>query len=174
MLHGLATALVIVFPALAFLAALSDATTMTIPNWISAVLVIAFFPAALASGTSLPQIGLALAVGVAALAIGAGMFALRWIGGGDAKLLAASALWLGPSGVPPFLIWTALAGGALALGLIGARGLSELTGLPVRPPEWVGRLLSPTGDIPYGIAIAAGALAAFPSSIPMLATRIAT
>ena len=173
-MHGFATALMIVFPALAIAAALSDATTMTIPNWISATLVVAFFPAAMAAGSTLPQIGLAVGLGVGALAIGAAMFALRWIGGGDAKLLAASALWLGPPGLGPFLVWTAIAGGALALCLIGARRLSAMTGLPVRQPAWTERLLSPAGDIPYGIAIAAGALAAFPESIPALAGRIAT
>ena len=146
---------------------------MTIPNWISAALVVAFFPAAFAAGTPLPQIGLAVAVAMGALVIGAAMFALRWIGGGDAKLLAASTLWLGPAGLAPFLLWTAIAGGALALGLISARKLSAATGLPVRQPAWMERLLAPAGDIPYGIAIAAGALAAFPDSIPALAGRIA-
>ena len=51
-MHGFATALMIVFPALAIAAALSDATTMTIPNWISATLVVAFFPAAMAAGST--------------------------------------------------------------------------------------------------------------------------
>jgi prepilin peptidase CpaA len=152
-------------------AALSDATSMTIPNWISAILAAAFFPVALLAGVPLPQIGLSVAIGLAALVIGATMFALRWIGGGDAKLFAASALWLGLSGLGAFLIWTALAGGALALALLSARRVSELTGLPIRKPGWVERLLAPAGDIPYGIAIAAGGLAAFPNSILMLGVQ---
>ena len=174
MIDGLQTALLIVFPALAILAALSDATSMTIPNWISAVLVVAFFPAALMAGLPAAQIGISVALGVAALVAGAGMFALRWIGGGDAKLLAASVLWLGLAGAGAFLIWTALAGGALALALLGARRMVETTGLPFRKPQWLERLLAPAGDIPYGIAIAAGALAAFPQSGLIRAIESAT
>jgi prepilin peptidase CpaA len=171
MLHGLQTAFLIVFPALAIVAALSDATSMTIPNWISGALIVAFLPAALLAGVGWSVIGLSFGLGVAALAIGVAMFALHWIGGGDAKLFAAGALWLGPTGAAPFLLWTAIAGGVLAAGLLGARRMSALTGLPVRKPGWIERLLAPAGDIPYGIAIAAGALAAFPQSGLMLAVH---
>ncbi len=160
----LQTLVLIVFPALAIVAALSDATTMTIPNWISAILVLAFFPAALAVGLTPGAIGLSVALGVAALVAGMVMFALHWIGGGDAKLFAASAMWLGLAGAGPFLMWTALAGGALAVALLGARRLASDIGVPFRQPAWMERLLAPQGDIPYGIAIAAGALAAFPQS----------
>jgi prepilin peptidase CpaA len=88
------------------------------------------------------------------------MFALRWIGGGDAKLLAAAGLWLGVGGIGTFLMWTTITGGLFGLSLIFARYWAQpYAGLG---PRWVGRLLAPKGDIPYGIAIAAGALAAFP------------
>ncbi|HTK36732.1 MAG TPA: prepilin peptidase [Caulobacteraceae bacterium] len=173
MLHGFQTLLLFVFPALAIVAALTDATSMTIPNWISVVLALVFLPAALLAGASLGDIGLSLALGVGALVVAAGMFALHWIGGGDAKLFAAAALWLGPTGAAPFLLWTAIAGGVLALCLLGARRLSAMTGLPVRQPAWTERLLAPAGDIPYGIAIAAGALAAFPQSGLMAAAHLA-
>ena len=106
---------------LAVVAALSDATSMTIPNWISAALVLVFLPAALLAHAPAGEIGWSLALGLGALVAGVGMFALRWIGGGDAKLFAAGALWLGPAGAAPFLLWTAVAGGVLALGLISAR-----------------------------------------------------
>ncbi|OYX36787.1 MAG: pilus assembly protein CpaA [Caulobacterales bacterium 32-69-10] len=167
--QGLQTLLLIVFPALAIVAALSDATTMTIPNWISAALVLAFFPTALAVGLPAPAIGLSVALCLGALVAGMAMFALHWIGGGDAKLFAASALWLGMAGAAPFLVWTAIAGGALALALLGARRWASDIGVPFRPPGWMERLLAPEGDIPYGIAIAAGALAAFPQSGLVLA-----
>jgi prepilin peptidase CpaA len=169
--EGLQTLLLIVFPALAIVAALSDATTMTIPNWISALLVVAFFPAALAVGLPAPVIGLSVALCFGALVIGMGMFALHWIGGGDAKLFAASALWLGLAGAAPFLVWTAIAGGVLALALLGARRMASDIGVPFRQPGWMERLLAPKGDIPYGIAIAAGALAAFPQSGLVLAVH---
>jgi prepilin peptidase CpaA len=163
MLSAVQTLLLFVFPALVIVAALHDAVSMTIPNWISAALIAAFVPAALLLGLAPVQVGFALLVAVAALAAGIAMFALHWIGGGDAKLFAAASLWLGVPGITPFLAWTALAGGALALGLLGARRMVALSGFPVRQP-WVERLLAPAGDIPYGIAIAAGALAAFPDS----------
>ena len=157
-----ATALALGFPALAIVAALRDAATMTIPNWISAALVLAFFPAALVVGLPAAAIGIAAALGFGALLAGMAMFALNWIGGGDAKLFAASALWLGLPGLAPFLAFTAMAGGLLAVSLLGARKAAPA--LPFRGPAWLDRLLRDGGDVPYGVAIAAGALAAFPES----------
>ncbi|HEY0052343.1 MAG TPA: prepilin peptidase [Caulobacteraceae bacterium] len=156
-----------VLPCLVIAAGLSDLTTMTIPNRISILLVLGFFPAAFAVGLTPGAVALHLGVGLAALFVGAGMFALRWIGGGDAKLMAASALWLGLTGAGWFLAWTGLAGGLFCLALIFARAYAR----PYvhQTPAWTQRLLEPKGDIPYGVAIAAGALMAFPSSAMMSA-----
>ena len=104
-----------VFPALVIVGGLHDLITMKIPNWISLALIGAFFPAALLVGVGPMDIAIHLGVGVVALMIGMGMFALNWIGGGDAKLLAASCLWMGLSGVAPFLLWTGVAGGLFCL-----------------------------------------------------------
>ena len=90
-----------ILPALAITAGLKDLISMTIPNWISGVLVVGFFPAALAVGLAPMAMAAHVGVAIAALFIGAGMFALRWIGGGDAKLIAASCLWLGVTGSGP-------------------------------------------------------------------------
>lgn len=171
MLPAVQTLLLSLFPALVIVAALRDATSMTIPNWISLALVAAYPFAALALGLPWTTAAASLGLGLGALALGVVMFALRWIGGGDAKLFAAASLWLGLSGAAPFLLWTALAGGALAVGLLGARRMVALSGFPVRRP-WIGRLLAPEGDIPYGIAIAAGALAAFPEAALLQAFRV--
>lgn len=148
-------------PCLVIMAGLSDLTTMTIPNWISGLLILGFFPAAFMVG--LPATTVAAHVGVAffALLAGMGMFAVRWIGGGDAKLMAAACLWMGTSGSLMFLLWTGVAGGAFCLLLVSARANGQM--LPAGAPGWVERLLQPKGDIPYGVAIAAGALMAFPS-----------
>jgi prepilin peptidase CpaA len=154
--------LLLVFPMLVVVAALTDVTSMTIPNWVSGALLLAFFPAAFATGLALSDVGAHVGVFVAALALAILMFALRWIGGGDAKLMAAVCLWLGLGGVPAFLLWTALAGGVFALSLVLAR--QWLPGAFANGPRWVGRLLEPKGDIPYGVAICVGALAAFPHS----------
>lgn len=155
-----ATLLALAFPALAIIAALRDATTMTIPNWISIALAVLFLPAALLAGLPPATIGFALLAGFGALLAGMAMFALRWIGGGDAKLLAACCLWLGFAATPVFLLFTALAGGAVALGLLTARKFA----FAIHGPAWVERLLKPDGDVPYGLAICAGALLAFPDS----------
>ena len=159
-----------VFPALAIVAALKDLTSMTIPNWVSLALVAGFFPAALAVGLSPMTVAIHLGIAIAALMVGAGMFALRWIGGGDAKLIAASCLWLGVTGSGMFLLWTGLMGGLFCVVLIFARFYSRpyLMGAP----GWIVQLMEPRGDIPYGVAIALGALMAFPSS-GMLALFVA-
>ena len=156
--------LLMVFPALAIVGALKDLTSYTIPNWISLALVVAFVPAALASGASLSAIGLCLAVGFAALVLGMGMFAVGWIGGGDGKLLAACALWMGWPAVAPFLLCTALAGGALTFAVLALRS-GWVAPLVAGGPVWVRRLGQPGGDLPYGVAIAAGALIAFPKAL---------
>jgi len=157
--------LVSVFPAGVIAAAMTDATSYTIPNRLSVFLAAAFIPAALAMGVSSQVFAVSVGLGVVGLALGIAMFALRWIGGGDAKLLAACALWLGSSAVAPFLLWTAIAGGVLALGLMSLRK----SPLPLSSfgPAWFGRLMKPGGDVPYGVAIAAGALIALPGA-PLL------
>ena len=153
-----------VFPALTIVAALKDATSFTIPNWISLALVAAFPPVALLCGVSLADGGVAVAVGIAALIAGMAMFALGWIGGGDAKLLAASALWIGWPAVLPFVLTTALCGGALAVGLLALRSI-WLRPLATQGPAWVTRLATPGAAAPYGVAICAGALATFPDGV---------
>lgn len=150
-------------PALVIAAGLKDLTSMTIPNWISAILVVAFFPAAFLMGLPVMTVAVHLGVALIALFVAAGMFALRWIGGGDAKLTAAACLWLGVSGSGMFLLWTGLMGGLFCLFLIFARAQAPAL-MPAGAPGWVSRLMEPRGDIPYGVAIAAGALMAWPSS----------
>lgn len=159
--------LLCVLPALVIAAGLTDLTTMTIPNWISLALMVGFIPAALAVGLPLSQVAVHFGVALVALFLGAGLFALRLLGGGDAKLLAAVSLWMGLSGSFTFILITTIAGGLFSLILMMVRaqpGLEAVAG-----PAWFGRLLQPKGDIPYGVAIAAGALIVFPSSTLMSA-----
>lgn len=148
------------FAALVIGAAVRDLASFTIPNWISIALAAAFAPAALLVGVSLPDIGVSFAVGAGMLVVGAGMFALGWIGGGDAKLMASAALWVGLRGLAPFAIYTALAGGLLALSLVALRS-AWLRPLAAAGPGWTQRLATPGEAAPYGVAIAVGALAAF-------------
>ena len=157
--------ILLVLPALAIVAALKDATSYTIPNWISLALLAAYVPAALVSHLSLSEVGLSVLTSFIFLLVGIGMFALGWIGGGDAKFMAAAALWLGWPASGPFIVVTALCGGALSVGLLALRS-DALRSLTLQGPPWVGRLATPKADAPYGVAIAIGALFAFPLSAP--------
>lgn len=162
----LALALLAVLPALVITAGLTDLTSMKIPNWISGLLILGFFPAALVVGLNPTQVAVHVGVGLAALFVGAAMFALRWLGGGDAKLLASGCLWFGLAGSPMFLLWTCVIGGLFCLVLMLAR--QWVAPFVAIGPGWIGRLMEPKGDIPYGVAIAIGALMAFPHS-PLVA-----
>ena len=149
----------LVFPACLIWAAISDIQSMTIPNRLTVGLATAFLPVALLCHLSLSQFGLHVGLGFAGLAFGVTLFAFKMMGGGDAKLIGATCLWLGWHGTLSMLIYTALAGGVLTLGLMGARKapIAAVTGAL---PAWVNRHLEPQGDIPYGVAICAGGLLA--------------
>jgi prepilin peptidase CpaA len=163
-------ALLCVFAVLVIVAALKDLSTYTIPNWVSGVLALAFVPAVFAAGAHPLQIGLAVLIGLVMLGVGVAMFALGWLGGGDAKLMAAASLWLGLQGLGPFVLFTGLAGGALALLLLGMRS-AWVRPFAASGPPWVDRLATPGAAAPYGVAIAIGALAALPSGLVMRAVH---
>ncbi|WP_309604141.1 prepilin peptidase [Phenylobacterium sp.] len=160
-MHALQSLVLLAFPLLTLIAALRDATSYTIPNWISLALVGIFPLAALALGLPLAVLGGQLGLGAAALVAAMAMFALGWIGGGDAKLFAAAALWLGWPAILTFLAVTGVAGGVLAVGLLALRAPAVRRHLPAGP-GWFVRLAEPGENVPYGVAIAVGALAAFP------------
>ena len=151
------------FPALAIAAALKDLTSYTIPNAISLALAGIFF--ALAAVTAMPMAALGghILVGLIALIVGMGLFALGWIGGGDAKLMACCCLWLGWPATQAFLLDTVLAGGVFALLLLTLRSRLVRAHTPVLR-GWPSRLAAPGEPAPYGVAIAIGALAALPAA----------
>lgn len=145
------------FAALLFAAAASDVATMKIPNWISLALAGLFPVAALAAGVPLATIGVHLAFGFAVLAVCFLLFQINVFGGGDAKLIAAAAVWTGLAAFLQFALWTALAGGVLAMVLIAARRLFKPS---ETRPAFVNRLLKVRGGAPYGVAIMTGGLMA--------------
>ncbi|MDB5424803.1 MAG: prepilin peptidase CpaA [Phenylobacterium sp.] len=166
MIHTLQLLLIFAFPALVITAALRDVVSYTIPNWLSLALVAAFPVAALAQGLPLASLAVGFGIGAAALVAGMAMFALRWIGGGDAKLFAAAALWLGFPAILTYLAVTGIAGGALAVSLLTLRS-AYVRPYVLNGPAWFARLAEPGENVPYGLAIAIGALAAFPASTLM-------
>jgi prepilin peptidase CpaA len=150
------------FPAMMAFAASSDLLTMTIANRVSLVLIGGFALLAVLSGLSgadvLSHIGAAAAV----LAVAFTCFACGWIGGGDAKLAAATALWLGFSHLFDYLVYASLLGGALTLLIVQFRNLPMPRLLIGR--EWAERLHRQGGGVPYGIALAVAALVVYPQT----------
>jgi prepilin peptidase CpaA len=158
----LEAATLLLFPALMVFAAISDLLTLTISNRISIALAVLFIAMAFACGLPATEILWHLACGVAMLIFAFGLFARGWIGGGDAKLAAATALWLGFDHLLPYLVYASLFGGALTLALVQFR-LSPLPGVLARQ-DWLERLHRKDAGVPYGIALAAAALAIYPET----------
>ncbi|KQV44311.1 MULTISPECIES: prepilin peptidase [unclassified Rhizobium] len=160
-------AILVVFPLCLAMAAFSDLFTMTIPNRVSAILLATFVIIAPFAGLELPQISLHLLAGAIVFGLCFALFAANIMGGGDAKLLTASAVWFGlnPS-LFTYLIYVSIFGGALTLVILALRKQENTlmaTGLPLPP------LLFTANKIPYGIAIGLGGFFAYPSSPLMLA-----
>jgi prepilin peptidase CpaA len=150
------------FPALMAFAASSDLITMTISNRVSIVLLAGFFALALMSGMAMTEVLSHIGAGALVLVVSFSFFARGWIGGGDAKLAAATALWLGFGYLMNYLVYASLLGGALTFLLIEFR-LVPLPGL-LAGQFWAQRLHRQGGDIPYGIALAGAALLIYPDT----------
>jgi prepilin peptidase CpaA len=164
------TVRLVLFPAMMAFAASSDLLTMTISNRVSLILVGSFIALALAGGMSAgDMLSHAGAAGIV-LVVAFGCFARGWIGGGDAKLAAATALWLGFDFLMNYLIYASLFGGVLTLVLIQFR-MMPLPPVLARQ-EWVERLHRKDSGVPYGIALAAAALAIYPDTPWMAAITV--
>jgi prepilin peptidase CpaA len=166
--YGLLAALAIAL----LVAAYTDFRHRTISNWLSGAIALAAPLFWWANGLSLwPEVALQLGVGVATFAVLAGLFALRAMGGGDVKLLAAFGAWLGPALVCWVAVYGAIAGGALALPLVLWRGrlrttIANMWGIVTHwrlsglKPHPVVTLDNPDAvRMPYALPIALGALA---------------
>jgi prepilin peptidase CpaA len=150
------------FPAMMAFAASSDLLTMTIANRVSLILIGGFILLAALGGMSGAELLSHVGAAAAVLATSFVCFAFRWIGGGDAKLAATSALWLGFGHLFDYLIFASILGGGLTLLIVQFRTLP----LPqiLAEQEWVDRLHRPDGGVPYGIALAAAALIVYPQT----------
>lgn len=159
----------VVLPMCLAFAALTDLFTMKIPNAVSAVALVAFLVIAPFSGLGWHEIGMSLLAGAAVFAGCFALFAFNVMGGGDAKLLTAVAVWFGFG--PPlfaFLIYVAYIGGILTLLILLLRAKSSAVlamGLPIPHSLLLAR------KVPYGIAIAIGGFMAFPEA-PMVAQHL--
>jgi prepilin peptidase CpaA len=158
---------VFLLPALLITAAASDVMSLRIPNWLTLLIAILFFPMALATHMPLDEFGSHLLAGVILFIVGFLFFQAGVFGGGDSKLMAAAGLWFGTAKMLPFLFMTALAGGVLALVVAfwSAFMISwEIEGenAPLASLGKKLRLLGP--NVPYGFAFALGGIIAFKDS----------
>ncbi len=150
------------FPVAMTLAAVTDLLTMTIPNRLSLALAAGFGLACLVAGLGLPQTAIHVSAGAAMLVLGFTCFAFGWVGGGDAKLFAAAALWFGWEKLAEYALAAGLLGGGLTLVILAVRQV-PLPALLHR--GWALRLHDPKAGVPYGIALAAAAIALYPHTV---------
>jgi prepilin peptidase CpaA len=152
----------LLFPALMAFAAASDLFTMTISNRVSLVLAAGFLALAVLSGMGLSEILSHLGAGAIVLAVAFFCFAMGWVGGGDAKVAAGAALWFGFGHLLNYLLYASLFGGALTLLLLQFRKWP--LPYPLVGQAWLLRLHARETGIPYGIALAVGALVVYPET----------
>lgn len=151
----------VLFPILMAFAAFTDLFTMTIPNRVSIALVALFAALALYGHMPLVTALAHLACGLMMLALTFMMFHIGWIGGGDAKLASATALWLGWDQLLDYALAASLVGGVLTLAILELRR-REPRALASSPR--FAHLCDKTAGVPYGIALAIGGLLIYPHS----------
>ncbi|XAZ23682.1 prepilin peptidase [Sinorhizobium sp. B11] len=160
-------AILLVFPLCLAFAAISDLLTMTIPNRVSLILMISFAVLAPLSGMALPAIGMHALGAAIVFGICFALFALNVMGGGDAKLLSAAAIWFGyDPALLSFLVYVSFIGGLVTVAILLIRSQADMIlaiGLPIPNSLLLAK------KIPYGVAIAIGGFVAFPSSPLFLA-----
>jgi prepilin peptidase CpaA len=158
----LTAAILVIFPLCMAMAAFSDLLTMTIPNRLSVILIASFIAIAPLSDLSMHEILMHLGAGAAVFAVCFGLFAFNIMGGGDAKILTASAVWFGfNDSLMLYLIYVSMLGGFLSILVITMRANYNLI-LVSRIP--VPQTMLHAKKVPYGIAIGTAAFLAFPSS----------
>jgi prepilin peptidase CpaA len=164
-LFSVSVADMIAIPIYVFLlvmAALSDLCSLRIPNWLTGSLALAFPIVALLLLRHPVDWLSHLAAGFGVFAVAAALFFLRLIGGGDAKLLAATALWIGLGQIPSFLILVSLMGGVFALVVLLLRHPFTQTMLLAtlrRLPTVTQRDM----PVPYGVPIALAGILMIPA-----------
>lgn len=155
-------AIFLIVPLCLAFAALNDLFTMTIPNRISAILLISFVVVAPFSGMDSHTFAMSLLAGLIVFAASFALFALNTMGGGDAKLLTASAIWFGfDPALTIYMVAVALFGGILTLAILFIRSYRQeimVTGLPVPDSLLVAK------KVPYGISIAIAGLVTYPEA----------
>ncbi|WP_306252214.1 prepilin peptidase [Parvularcula sp. IMCC14364] len=146
--------LVSILPASWLIAAINDLGELKIPNWISITLVLAFPVMALCFGYSIEMLSSSIALALGVLVLGFAIYTTGQFGAGDVKLLAATALWVGPAAFPMFLFKVILASGIFAFAIIMFRSTPMLPVYAHAP--WLMELHGSRRAMPYGVGIALG------------------
>src|SRR5215208_4138761 len=157
-----ATAATAIFAFTMVSAAVTDLSSRKIRNSLVAFFLLSYAVLAPLAGFAGSEILWSAAAALAVLVLTFGLFAAGLIGGGDAKLAAATSLWFGLDHTPSYLFWTAVVGGAFALAILLFRKLPLPIGL--RNRDWLAQLYSPAIPMPYGVAMAIAALLVFPAT----------
>lgn len=156
-------AVFVVFPFAMAFAAVSDLLSMTIANRVSVVLIASFLILAPLLGMSWHDYGMHAAAGATLLLITFSLFTFGSMGGGDAKLMASTALWMGFNEVLlQYLVTSAIFGGMLTMAILAYRKspLRVLAG----NIGFLRRMADQNEGIPYGIALGLGGLIVYPES----------
>lgn len=144
-------------------AAFSDMLSMTIANRLPLILTAAFLIIAPLTGMDLTTFGWHIAAGMTVLTVTFVLFAVGGMGGGDAKLLAATSLWMGMTlSLVEYLVVSAILGGVLTIAVLSFRAsaLAVFTGNNI----FLRNFTSAAPGVPYAIALGAGGLIAFSNS----------
>lgn len=159
---GVGQFFLMLFPLLMILSGAVDVMTRRIPNSLVVGTAALFLPAALVTGMPIWIMSLHVATAAVLLALGFGLFSFGVVGGGDAKMMAAAGLWLGFPCSILFITFSALSGGLLA----AAMGLWFLVTMEGgMHSAWFDKAVAPLKpSVPYGFALAAGAILATPFS----------
>ncbi|MCJ2083561.1 prepilin peptidase [Methylobacterium sp. J-090] len=161
-----ALSVLIVFPFLMVYAAVNDLLTMLIPNRITLALTVGFAVLAASFGFGWTEIASHAGAGALVLAVTFTLFALGHIGGGDAKLAAGTALWIGFDHLLDYLTLAALAGGFLTLAILALRSqpLPVFVGPSLSRVPFLLHLHDNRTGVPYGIALAFAAVMVLPET----------
>jgi prepilin peptidase CpaA len=149
-------------PTLMIIAAASDVTSYRIPNWLTGLTALLFFPMAVLTGMPLQEFGYHILGGLILFVSGYALFAFGVFGGGDAKLMAAAGLWFGTSQSMPFLFLTVFAGLFLTLTVAGWSAFNLWA--EFKDMKFSNKIKQLKPKVPYGFALAVGAILTFPDS----------
>ena len=156
-------AIFVIFPFCMLFAAISDMLSMTIANRVSLILVVSFAVIAPLTGMDWATYGMHFAAGGLVLAVTFAIFAIGGMGGGDAKLLTGTAVWMGLGwNLLEYLVLGSVLGGLLTLLILRYRGspVAIFTGGNM----FLRHFADEKAGVPYGLALGVAGLLTFPQT----------